>query len=229
MEIKGVDILINAFKDILKTNSNINLFIAGSTSWNEYAEKLMQHTGDVKNIKWLGEIQKEEKEKFFDSIDVLCVPSLDDPCPLTVIEGAMRSKAMITTKNTGSNFIVKEGESGYIVETGNISAFKEAMEKTLNADILKMKKCSRKQYEIMGTTEREEKEALKMLQDTLNKGVNTSKIIINVSKKVLQYEKGIKKHNALIRLLANFVFPKNKRIEFKKKYTRTAETSNIIK
>ena len=120
----------------------------------------------------MGEIQQEEKEKFFNKIDVLCIPSLDDPCPLTVIEGAMRAKALIATKNTGSNYIINDGKSGYIVETNSVPDLEFAMENIINSDIKKMQELSRKMYEMYGTTEREEREVLSMVADSLNKNNN---------------------------------------------------------
>ncbi len=176
IEVKGVDFLIDAFVELSKQNKNIELRIAGNYD-NPYGQELRQKTKDIKNIIWVGEVQCAEKCKFFDGIDVLCVPSLDEPCALTVIEGAMASKVLIASENTGGNYVIKNGSNGYIVKTADSTSLMQAMADVCKADIDAMKAASRQMYLKHGTTSREKRDVLRMLHDNLdNRPPNAEKL-----------------------------------------------------
>lgn len=139
--IKGVDILIESFN---KVSSRYNkLLIAGDYN-NDYAKKLKNKSN--KNIKFLGEVCNKDKEKFFKKIDVLVVPSLDEPFGLTVAEGAMYGKAIITTNKTGAKFLVKNNKNGFIVKAKNIDDLSEHIKKMTKKTVKEMKKESRNMY-----------------------------------------------------------------------------------
>lgn len=165
IRIKGIDILVDAFNKLAKDNKNVELQIAGNYN-KEYGQELKKQSCSA--IKWLGEIQGSDKQKFFDSIDVLVVPSTDDPCPLTVIEGAMLGKPIITTDTVGSNFMVKNNKNGYIVKTGDADDLYKSMDKIIKKDLSTMSKQSRQMYLKYGTTERERKQVLNMLKINKN-------------------------------------------------------------
>ena len=113
----------------------------------------------------------------FNSIDCLCVPSFDEPSGLTVIEGAMYGKPMIVSENIGASYIIKNKESGFVVKTNNVKALAGAMQKICVSDIKNMQKNARSLYLKYGTTDREEQEVLKMVEDNLgNKPVVKNKM-----------------------------------------------------
>ena len=164
---KGIDTLIEAYKKLLKKNKNIELYIAGNIK-HYHVKEWLDLTKEIHSIKWLGELEHNDKQVFFENIDVLCVPSLDDPCPLTVIEGAMYGKALITSENTGSNFVVERDKNGFIVKTGDLQSLVDAMDAMIFGDMEPMMKHSRQLYETYASPEREEKEVMQMLTDNLS-------------------------------------------------------------
>ena len=56
----------------------------------------------------------------------MCVPSLDEPFGLTVLEGAMYGKAVVTTDRTGANYVIDE-ECGRVVRAGDVDALAAAL------------------------------------------------------------------------------------------------------
>ena len=204
--IKGVDLLVEAFNKLVKKHKNLKLTIAGPYN-NEYGLKVKDMA--CPQTEFLGEIQKEEKQKFFDGIDILVVPSIDDPCPLTVIEGTMLGKPVITTDTTGSNFMVKPGYNGFIVKTGDANSLYKSMEKILTKDLDKMKQNSRKMYLKYGTTERERKQVLEMLNDNIK---NLPVVKNKLPKQPIVLPLWV------CRLICLFVFDKQKRRDFRHKH-----------
>lgn len=163
--VKGLDILLKSFTKLAKNNKNIELHIAGKYH-NQFGTELQKY--NIPQIKWLGEIQGTDKQKFFDSIDILVVPSLDEPSGLTVIEGAMYGKPVITTDKTGANYLVNDGVSGFVTKAGDTDDLYNSMSKIIKMNLDNMKKQSRKMYLEYGTTDRERADVLKMLDDNKN-------------------------------------------------------------
>ena len=146
-EHKGIDTLICAFEKLQQTHPQCELLIAGICP-DAFAEELRRRTSGNSSIHWLGEVQGEEKEKFFDSIDVLCAPSVYDSCSLSVLEAAMKGKAIVTTYTTGAHYVVKEASSGYVIPPENEEMLHARME-TLAAHpsmVAEMQKVSREMY-----------------------------------------------------------------------------------
>ena len=164
MEIKGIDLLVSAFLKLYQENPDIELYIAGKVT-TDFAKELVEKTKSCPAVKWLGEVQGKEKDAFFNAIDVLCVPSIDEPSGLTLIEGAMKGKALVTTDTVGANYLV--AENGFIVKTGDETALLEAMKQCTEKPLRKMQEKSREMYLKLGTAEVERKNVLQMLADNV--------------------------------------------------------------
>jgi len=123
--VKGLDLLVEAFRRIHAGFPTAELHVAGLVSIG-IGERLKAETAGDDSIIWHGEVQGDAKRAFFDSIDVMCVPSLDEPFGLTVLEGAMYGKAVITTDRTGANYVIDE-DCGRIVRAGDVDALAAAM------------------------------------------------------------------------------------------------------
>ena len=164
--VKGLDILIEAFRQVRAGSPDLKLHIAGRISVGD-GEKLAAETSGDSSIVWVGEVQGEAKRAFFDSIDVLCVPSLDEPCGLTVLEAAMYGKAIVTTDRTGANYIVDES-SGRIVRAGDVESLAAALRDMASMGgnaIRAMGEHARTRYLKLSSPEVERAAVLKMLDD----------------------------------------------------------------
>ena len=146
-EHKGINTLIHAFEKLQTRVPQCELFIAGKNT-DPYAGELRRRTFGNSAIHWLGEVQGEEKEKFFDSIDVLCAPSVYDSCSLSVLEAAMKGKAIITTDTTGAHYVVKEASSGYVIPPENEEMLHACMEPVAvhPSMVAEMQRVSREMY-----------------------------------------------------------------------------------
>ncbi len=153
---KGYDVLLSAYKSMPEDYKNKSeLYFGGGfiNSGTPYSSYLF---GEMKNepaVHYLG-VVKGEKNKIenLSSKDVVVVASRDESCSLVALEGAMLSKPLIVTENTGAKYIV-ENDNGYIVETGNVESLKTAMMKLIDAKdkLYEMGKISRINYEKFGS------------------------------------------------------------------------------
>lgn len=167
IEVKGVGLLVKAFQRVIRDFPDVTLTIAGGVPAESFA-RLQAETRDIPRVSLLGTVQGEEKRRFFDSIDVLCVPSLDEPSGLTVIEGAMLGKPVITTDRTGANYLVDEG-SGRCVRAGDVDSLAEALRDFAGMDAQTLRtycENSRKMYLRYGTPEVECLNVVKMVAES---------------------------------------------------------------
>jgi len=164
---KGLEKLLEAFRRVRVTFPNAELVIAGGVPA-ETAARLRAETADEPSVRWLGVVQGEAKRAFFDAIDVLCVPSLDEPSGLTVIEGAMYAKALVTTDRTGANYLV-DGTNGRIVRAGDVESLAKALDDLASLDADSLRRCcerSRELYLEKGTPEAERTAVLRMVEES---------------------------------------------------------------
>ena len=168
--VKGVDVLVDAFLGVCDQRRGNTLCIAGKID-SQYARELVAKTQGNSAIEWIGEIRGADKHRFFDGIDILCVPSLEEPFGLTAAEGAMYGKVVITTDRTGANCFV-DGIKGVMVRAGSVIALKQAMSRLLLLDsdeLRRLQEISRANYLKYGTMDHEREAVLKMVSDNIGK------------------------------------------------------------
>lgn len=81
----------------------------------------------AKSVKYYGEItDKAEMDKLYSKVNAFVVPSFDEACSLTALEGAKNGKALIVTENVGAKYII--GDNGVVVKTGSAKSLAKAFE-----------------------------------------------------------------------------------------------------
>lgn len=163
---KGIDVLLDAFADVRLKFPAATLTIAGGSARDDF-ERLRAQTAGEPSVRWVGQVQADDKQSFFDSIDVLCVPSLDEPSGLTVIEGAMQGKAVITTDRTGANYLV-DSTCGRIVRAGDRRSLAKALSELAGAGakvLWELGHSARARYLRLGTPAEERAAVLRMVEE----------------------------------------------------------------
>ena len=161
---KGVDLLVEAFAEVRAVHPAVELFLAGRP-WTDWGVSLKAGCEGAPGVRWVGEVQGEEKERFFDSVDVLCVPSLDEPCGLVVLEGLMHGKPVITTDHTGANYAVGP-HCGRVVKAGSVTALASAMSELCGlGSFAEMGRRARESYLSCATPELEREAVLRMVSE----------------------------------------------------------------
>jgi glycosyltransferase involved in cell wall biosynthesis len=65
--------------------------------------------------------------RMLDALDVLCLPSLYEGMPLTVIEAAAMARPVVATAVDGTPEVVREGETGRLVPPADAPALARAL------------------------------------------------------------------------------------------------------
>jgi glycosyltransferase involved in cell wall biosynthesis len=119
--IKGVDVLIRAFRRLDPRGRRLELVIYGDPSANPGHVRWLRHlAGRRPGITFAGRFDPTEREAVFASIDLLVVPSVwYENAPL-VVEEAQEAGLPVVASNLGSlTEVVRDGVDGLLFEGGN--------------------------------------------------------------------------------------------------------------
>jgi len=148
---KGVDYLIKAFSKLEREKDDVYLLIGGAGSFKEEMKKLAMNL-KIKNIRFLGKVNKEQIGFYYSLCDLFVLPSTfrdyDAECWGLVLNEVMAfGKPLISTTATGAAYdVIKNGVNGFRVKHGSSEEIYEAMKTVLSNEKLmkKMGKESRK-------------------------------------------------------------------------------------
>lgn len=117
---KGFDILIKAAGILKKQNIDFRLKIGGFAV-NDYNEKTLYKIVEENNIENIYEFigTVKDKKQFFSDIDILCVPSREEPFGLVIIESFVHSTPVISSNSDGAKMLIEDKKDGLIFENEN--------------------------------------------------------------------------------------------------------------
>ncbi|MFV0585027.1 MAG: TIGR04157 family glycosyltransferase [Parabacteroides gordonii] len=104
-EVKGVIPLIKAFREVLKTNKDCRLIMAGSGDY----DKCFQECKDIcSKITFTGLLKKEDLHELYQMADIGVVPSLFEPFGYVAVEMMMHNIPVVVTATSGLNEVVDD-------------------------------------------------------------------------------------------------------------------------
>lgn len=114
---KGFDIFIQSLS-ILKSQGMIFRAVMAGTGEEEKNLKALAAEHGIRDIVhfpgWI-----EDKDTFFDDIDIFCLPSLHEPFGIVLLEAMAHGLPSIATNSEGPSEIIINGHDGIIVEKGS--------------------------------------------------------------------------------------------------------------
>ena len=115
-KIKGIDLLVEAFPDLVKELDDVRLVIVGGDSG--FLPKLKRQIEDLKigdKILFTGALYERDKLEAYVDADVYVLPSVYETFPVTVLEACACGTPVIITDRCGIADIV-DSKVGYVVE-----------------------------------------------------------------------------------------------------------------
>jgi glycosyltransferase involved in cell wall biosynthesis len=123
---KGVDLLANAFIKLAEEFPSVTLTLMGEGVLRPKLEKRLARYVD--RVQFIGFQPWETLPKFYQSADILCVPSRYDGWALVVPEGFASGLPVISTARTGAALeLIKPDENGWLIPLGSEQALYQAM------------------------------------------------------------------------------------------------------
>lgn len=136
-KIKGVDIFIKALSILKSQKVKFKAKIAGEGNEAENIKKLIIKHGLEDNIQMLGWIR--EPQKFYKQIDILTLPSREEPFGIVILEGFLYSKPLIVSNVSGPMEIVEADKDALVFENENHVELARSLDKMLSDQQLQKK------------------------------------------------------------------------------------------
>ncbi len=127
---KGVIHLLEAVRNLKR--SNIALLVVGYGSERKNLEAYSKNHGLTNQINFLGSVPFSEAISILKISDIFVNPSYNEGLPTSVLEAGVCKRAIIATNVGGTPEIIKNNDSGIIIEPHDTKALKEALEELLD-------------------------------------------------------------------------------------------------
>ncbi|MDE3038875.1 MAG: glycosyltransferase, partial [Pseudomonadota bacterium] len=122
---KGFDVLLKALGEIRQRGIAFKAVAAGDGEESAKLKSLAGELGIGANVEWPGWI--EDKTRFYNRIDILCIPSRQDSFPMVVLEALAHGVPIVATNAPGPAAMLTHGVDGIIVPRDDAPALAEAL------------------------------------------------------------------------------------------------------
>ncbi len=104
-------------ENVLKAFPRVTFYWVGDGPYREY---VLSSLKKYENFKWLGALEYPDKvREYLSEIDIYTLITGIDMSPLTLLEAQLMEKPVVATNVGGVSELMKDGETGFLVEKGN--------------------------------------------------------------------------------------------------------------
>jgi glycosyltransferase involved in cell wall biosynthesis len=133
VELKGLDILLQAFAGLVSQRKDAHLLIVGEGPFRKYCEQLRDDL-QIPNVQFLGSVPNEEAWKYYRQADIFVLPCSGkgqrEGWGLVVNEALSMSLPVVATEAVGCvPDLVQDGRNGYVVAPGDVGALRQALQR----------------------------------------------------------------------------------------------------
>jgi len=118
---KGTDVFIDSMLDVFKKHKNVDAYIFGlvAKKHNKFASELknkIQQQGLADRFHWMGVIDIQKMPLYQSCMDITVAPAKYEGYGMVPLEAMACANAVIATDTGAYKAMIKEGESGFIIE-----------------------------------------------------------------------------------------------------------------
>jgi len=114
--VKGVDVLVNAWKIVAAAVANTELWIVGDGPEHQNLLAMAKELGIASRVRFLGSKKQEELPPLYRDARAVVLPSRREGMPIGLLEAGACGAICICTRIPGIPEIIKDGVNGYLVE-----------------------------------------------------------------------------------------------------------------
>ena len=119
--IKGMDLVVPAFAEVLKAHPDTQLLVVGDGSLRASMEQQAMELGCADHIRWVGRQPQEELPQWYSQMDIVLMPSRSEGFGLTAIEAMACGCVMVASDTGGLPEVVRDGVCGLLHRTEDIA------------------------------------------------------------------------------------------------------------
>lgn len=141
---KNVLSIIQAYRKSELVDKNYRLVLVGGSGWK--SDTILKLAGKVNGIRYIGYVEKDEKQDIYKNASLFVYPSLYEGFGLPVLEAMACGVPVITSNRSSIPEVV--GDSAYLVNPYNVDEIAEAMKNVLEDDGLSLKMVERQKERV---------------------------------------------------------------------------------
>jgi glycosyltransferase involved in cell wall biosynthesis len=127
---KGFECLLRAAHQLCGTFPALKVVIAGEGPDRQAIENMIQRFGLQSSVILAG--HHSDMPGIYAAIDIFVLPSLNEGLPMTILEAMAASKPVIATRVGAIPSVIKEGETGLLVDPGDADGLRDALARLLS-------------------------------------------------------------------------------------------------
>jgi len=136
-ERKGVFDLLKVIRKFIDKKYNISLNIGGNGEI-ERLNFMINNLGLSEYVKYLGWINEKEKDTLLRKTDIFVLPSYGEGLPMSILEAMSYSIPVVSTPVGGIPELISDGETGFLIEPGDIDALYTKLKQLIVDDKLRL-------------------------------------------------------------------------------------------
>lgn len=117
VEKKGIDIFIKALSILNEKGIKFKAIIGGDGELRYKMQSLRDSLKLNDNVSFIGWVK--DKQKFYDDMDIFCLPSLSEPFGIVLLEAMVNKKPIVSTNIEGPAEILKHNSDAILVDRGS--------------------------------------------------------------------------------------------------------------
>lgn len=129
---KGFDIFLNSLAILKNQKIEFKAIIAGSGEEQSALYNICHELKIDDMVSFIGWV--ENKQTFFDAIDIFCLPSIHEPFGIILLEAMMSQKPIVSFATEGPSEIIHHDEHGLLCEIGSDNALAHNLNILINDD-----------------------------------------------------------------------------------------------
>lgn len=127
---KGFEYLLRAARDLCVAFPALKVVIVGDGPDRKPIEDMITRFGLLSNVILVG--QHSDMPGIYAALDVFVLPSLNEGLPMTILEAMAASKPVIATRVGAIPSVIKDGETGLLLEPGDAHGLRSAVARLLS-------------------------------------------------------------------------------------------------
>jgi len=128
--VKGLNIFINAAKEVVKKNPNVKFLIGGEGEEKKSLESKVNSLGLSDNVLFLGFVNNPYE--FMSNIDINVLTSISESFPYSILEGTKVKRATVSSNVGGLPDLIDHGVNGFLFNPGDYMKLSEYLLKLAN-------------------------------------------------------------------------------------------------
>ena len=123
--VKRTEDVLEAFKRLRENGVDACLCMVGDGPERERLERRAAELGVIRDTLFLG--YQEDVAQYYAAFDALVLPSANEGTPVSVIEALAAQTPVVATRVGGVPDVVRDGEEGFLVDTGDTGGLAERL------------------------------------------------------------------------------------------------------